>query len=231
MTTPTSTPTSALIFDMDGTLIDSMRHHSDSWLAFCVAHGVDIDPGEMMRCTTGRNGPECVRILLNQPDLSDAACWPLVYEKEALYRAAFGPVFKPVPGVHAFTERAHALGLKLAVGTAGDADNVGFALAHLTLRSPMAAIARGDEGLPGKPSPAIFLEAAKRMGIAETACIVFEDTPFGIEAARRADMRAVAICTTHSAAELAGPHVLAAVADFDALLESNFLETLNAEPV
>jgi beta-phosphoglucomutase-like phosphatase (HAD superfamily) len=224
-------PTSALIFDMDGTMIDSMRHHSDSWLAFCTAHGVQIDQGEMMRRTTGRNGPECVRILLNQPGLSDAACWPLVHEKEALYRATFGPVFKAVPGIHAFTERAHALGLKLAVGTAGDVDNVAFALAHLTLRSPLSAIVRGDEGLPGKPDPAIFLEASNRMSTAEMACIVFEDAPFGIEAARRAGMRAVAICTTHSAAELAGPHVLAAVADFNALLESNFLETLNVEPV
>jgi beta-phosphoglucomutase-like phosphatase (HAD superfamily) len=136
-----------------------------------------------------------------------------------------------VPGIHAFTERAHALGLKLAVGTAGDVDNVAFALAHLTLRSPLSAIVRGDEGLPGKPDPAIFLEAANRMGTTEMACIVFEDAPFGIEAACRAGMRAVAICTTHSAAELAGPHVLAAVADFNALLESNFLETLNVEPV
>jgi beta-phosphoglucomutase-like phosphatase (HAD superfamily) len=85
----------------------------------------------------------------------------------------------------------------------------------------------GDEGLPGKPEPAIFLEVASRMKTRASGCIVFEDAPFGIEAARRAGMRAVAICSGHKAEELAGPHVLAAVPDFRYLLDSNFLENLH----
>ena len=84
----------------------------------------------------------------------------------------------------------------------------------------------GDEGLPGKPEPAIFLEAAKRMGISPEACIVFEDAPFGIEAARRAGMRAVAMCTSHRAEELTGPHVIASVNNYLDLMNSGFLETL-----
>ena len=58
-------------------------------------------------------------------------------------------------------------------------------------------------------------------------CIVFEDVPHGIEAARRAGMRAVAICTGHTAAELAGPHVIATVANYHELLNANFLEDLH----
>ena len=86
----------------------------------------------------------------------------------------------------------------------------------------------GDEGFSGKPTPAIFLEAARRIGVAPERCIVFEDAPFGIEAARRGGMRAVAVCSTHSATELAGPHVIAAVRDYNELAHSNFLETLDA---
>jgi len=89
------------------------------------------------------------------------------------------------------------------------------------------AIVGGDEGFSGKPTPAIFLEAARRIGVAPERCIVFEDAPFGIEAARRGGMRAVAVCSTHTAAELAGPHVIAAVRDYDELAHSNFLETLD----
>ena len=59
------------------------------------------------------------------------------------------------------------------------------------------------------------------------ACIVFEDAPFGIEAARRAGMRAVAVCTSHSASELGGPHVIAAPPNYHALLKNRFLETLD----
>jgi beta-phosphoglucomutase-like phosphatase (HAD superfamily) len=61
--------------------------------------------------------------------------------------------------------------------------------------APLAVVG-GDEGLPGKPEPAIFLEAARRIGVAAAACIVFEDAPLGVEAARRAGMRCVVLTTT-----------------------------------
>ena len=218
---------SALIFDMDGTMVDSMPHHAATWLVFAKKHNVDLNLEEMMRRTTGRTGLECVRVLLDQPDLDEAEAWSMVHEKEALYREVFGPIFKEVAGFKNFATQARARGLKIGVGTAGDIHNVEFVLQHLQMLSPPDAIARGDEGLTGKPTPAIFLEAAKRINMPAENCIVFEDAPFGIEAARRAGMRAVAICTSHSAAELAGPHVIAAATDYNELLNANFLENLH----
>lgn len=220
-------PVKAFIFDMDGTMVDSMPTHKSTWIDFARKHGVQLDADEMMRRTTGRNGVECVRVLLDQPDMDEALAWSLVHEKEQLYRAQFGPVFAEVPGFRAFYAAARAKGVRCGIGTAGDICNLEFALEHLQLTPPPDATARGDEGLSGKPTPAIFLAVAERMGVAPAHCIVFEDAPFGIEAARRAGMRAVSICTGHSAEELAGTHVLAAAPHFDALLQSHFLETLN----
>ena len=219
--------TKALIFDMDGTMVDSMPHHASSWLTFAQKHGIDLSLDEMMRRTTGRNGLECVRVLLDQPDLDESLAWTMVHEKETLYREIFGPIFKEVAGFKQFATLARSRGLKIGVGTAGDIHNVEFALKHLQMQPAPDAIARGDEGLTGKPTPAIFLEAAKRINMPAEHCIVFEDAPFGIEAARRAGMRAVAICTGHTAEELAGPHVMAAVANYHELLNSNFLENLH----
>lgn len=93
-------------------------------------------------------------------------------------------------------------------------------MTHLALPHAPHAIVGGDEGLPGKPAPAIFPEAAPRLGVPAAQCIVFEDAPLGIEAARRTGMRAVALCTTHRADELAGEHVLAAVEDFNGLADA-----------
>ena len=219
--------TKALIFDMDGTMVDSMPHHASSWLTFAQKHGIDLSLDEMMRRTTGRNGLECVRVLLDQPDLDESLAWTMVHEKETLYREIFGPIFKEVAGFKQFATLARSRGLKIGVGTAGDIHNVEFALKHLQMQPAPDAIARGDEGLTGKPTPAIFLEAAKRINMTAEHCIVFEDAPFGIEAARRAGMRAVAICTGHTAEELAGPHVMAAVANYHELMNSNFLENLH----
>ncbi|HEX5698958.1 MAG TPA: HAD family phosphatase [Rhodoferax sp.] len=216
----------ALIFDMDGTMIDSMGYHAQSWEIFARQHGLSIEIDDLMRRTTGRTGAECMRELF-QRDLANDEAWALIAEKEQIYRELFGPVFAEVAGFRSFYAQALALDLKLGVGTAGDQHNIAFAMSHLELTPAPRAIVGGDEGLPGKPEPAIFLEVARRMNASATGCIVFEDAPFGIEAARRAGMQAVAICSDHTPDQLAGPHVIATVRDYHELLNSNFLETLH----
>jgi beta-phosphoglucomutase-like phosphatase (HAD superfamily) len=217
----------AFIFDMDGTMIDSMPWHARSWVEFVARHGLKLDVTDILARTTGRTGAECMRELFER-DLSDAECQALVHEKEEIYRAMFSDNFTEVAGFSAFAKAAVARGLKVAVGTAGDRHDIEFAMSRLKMDPLPLAIVGGDEGFAGKPTPEIFLEAARRIGVPPERCIVFEDAPFGIEAARRGGMRAVAVCSTHSAAELAGPHVIAAVRDYDELAHSNFLETLDA---
>ncbi len=215
-----------LIFDMDGTMIDSMPYHARSWDTFCRRHGLDMPLAEVLRLTTGRTGTEAVRVLLGEMD--DARAETLVAQKEQDYRDLFSPVFREVAGFSRFLDAALARGLAFGVGTAGDRHNVAFAMGHLKLATPPQAIVGGDEGLRGKPEPDIFLEAARRLGLPPEACVVFEDAPLGIEAARRAGMRAVAICTSHEAADLQGPHVIAQVPDYLSLLDNRFLENLHA---
>lgn len=222
-------PLHALIFDMDGTMIDSMPTHQRSWGAFAQRKGLDVDIADLMRRTTGRTGVECMRDFFGQPEMDVAQALAYVHEKEAVYREMYAPIFAEVADFTAFYMQAHARGLKLGVGTAGDRQNQAFAYQHLQLPIAPLATVGGDEGLLGKPQPDIFLEVARRLGVQPAHCIVFEDAPLGIEAARRAGMRAVGICTTHSAAELAGPHVLAHVPHYGALIESRFLETYHVE--
>lgn len=213
----------ALIFDMDGTMIDSMPSHQRSWVEFTRRQGLNIDVPELMRRTTGRTGMECMRQLFGQ-DLSEDQATAYVADKEAVYRELFTPIFREVAGFKAFLAHAQARGLAVGVGTAGDRHNQAFAYQHLALGQTLTTVG-GDEGWPGKPEPAIFLEVARRLGVVPEHCIVFEDAPLGIEAARRAGMRAVAICSSHPAEELTGPHVLARVPDYHALITSRFLET------
>jgi HAD superfamily hydrolase (TIGR01509 family) len=219
--------TAAFIFDMDGTMVDSMPFHAKSWAEFTRRHGIEMEVPEILRRTTGRNGVECIRELFGQ-DTPEARALELIAEKEAVYRELFGQQFREVPGFRAFAQGARQRGLKFGVATAGDRHNIAFTLQHLKLHEPPQAVVGGDEGLPGKPEPALFLEAARRLGMVPSQCIVFEDAPFGIEAARRAGMRAVAVCTSHGADELAGPHVVARVRDYHDLMNSNFLESLDA---
>jgi beta-phosphoglucomutase-like phosphatase (HAD superfamily) len=216
-------------------MIDSMPFHRRSWIDFAAAHGLTMPIDELMRRTTGRNGAECMSELFGRPIAHDTA-WALVREKERMYRDAFAPpAFREVPGFRAFAAHARGRGLKLGVGSAGDRHNLAFAFEHLALPQPPHAVVGGDEGLPGKPEPAIFREVARRLNVAPEHCIVFEDAPLGIEAARRAGMRAVAVCTGHDRDELDAAHVIAAIDDYEGLHSETgwaawFEETLNAAP-
>jgi beta-phosphoglucomutase-like phosphatase (HAD superfamily) len=221
-------PVRGLIFDMDGTMIDSMPYHARSWVAFAEHHGIRIDVAELLRRTTGRTGAECMETLFGRV-MEPQECWALIDQKERIYRDLFTPHFAEVAGFRIFCGHAMARGLQVGVGTAGDKHNIAFAFSHLQMDPLPHAVVGGDEGLPGKPEPAIFLEAARRIGIAPEACVVFEDAPFGIEAALRAGMRAVAVCTSHSAAQLAGPHVIASIKNYHELIDNNFLGTLHAD--
>jgi beta-phosphoglucomutase-like phosphatase (HAD superfamily) len=215
----------AFIFDMDGTMIDSMPSHQESWAVFARRQNLDVDIADLMRRTTGRTGVECMRDLFGRPDMALDEAMAHVHEKEAAYREIFAPIFAEVAGFQDFFALAYARGLKLGVGTAGDRHNQAFAYQHLQMPIAPLTTVGGDEGLAGKPEPAIFLEAARRMGVEPARCIVFEDAPLGIEAARRAGMRAVGIASSHHPDELAGPHVLAVVPNYRALIASDFLET------
>ncbi|HVE53653.1 MAG TPA: HAD family hydrolase, partial [Ramlibacter sp.] len=119
--------TRALLFDMDGTMVDSMPAHARSWEVFTRRHNIAMPIDEVLRKTTGRTGVECIRILMGD-DVPDDEALTLIDEKEALYRDFFSEDFREVPGFREFAKRAAAMGLRLAVATAGDKNNIGFVL-------------------------------------------------------------------------------------------------------
>ena len=117
----------ALVFDMDGTMVDSMPAHARSWEVFTRRHGIRMPVEEVLRRTTGRTGVECIRIMMGE-DIADARAVELINEKEALYRDFFSREFREVRGFREFARQAMQLGLKLAVATSGERKNIAFSL-------------------------------------------------------------------------------------------------------
>lgn len=206
----------AFIFDIDGTIIDSMPCHLRSWDEFLARRGAATVGEDFFRRTAGRNGVDIMRELFGP--LSDNDAHALVREKEAIYRELFAPKFREIAGFTAFARDAKALGVRLACATAGDPDNIAFAVEGLRMQGFFDATVGAHDVQRGKPEPDLFLLAATRIGSSPAECLVFEDAPTGIEAARRAGMRAVAIASTVPAEELAAPaHVIAQARDFTTL--------------
>jgi len=209
-----SQPKRALIFDMDGTIVDNMAFHTKSWIAFFERRGHAIDADAFFRATAGRQGGEIIRSHFGEHLLDDEVM-TLNHEKEAVYRELYAPHRKAVEGFEDLIADAKSQGIALAVGTAAPPANVEFTLDGLDLRRHFDAIVGATDVARGKPHPDVFLEAAKRCGAEPADCIVFEDAPLGVEAARRAGMRAVVLTTTLPAEAFAEfDNVIAIVPDF-----------------
>jgi beta-phosphoglucomutase family hydrolase len=207
----------AFIFDMDGTIVDNMAFHTQSWITFFERRGRAIDADEFFRTTAGRQGKEIIRSHMGE-DLDDDEVATLNHEKEAVYRELYAPHLKSVAGFDDLVNQARAQGIALAVGTAAPPANVEFTLDGLDLRRHFETVVGANDVARGKPHPDVFIEAARRCGARPEDCIVFEDAPLGVEAARRAGMRVVVITTTLPREAFAEfDNVIAIVDDFEGL--------------
>jgi len=211
-------PARALIFDMDGTIVDNMDFHTRAWIAFFAQRGQTIEPDAFFRDTAGRQGKEILRHYLGA-ELDDEALATLNHEKEVLYRDLYGPHRRTIDGFDAFIDRAREQGWALAVATSASPGSARFILDEMDLQRKFDAVVVGTVDVPrGKPHPGVFLKAAERCNVLPAQCIVFEDAPLGVEAARRAGMRAVVLTTTLSAEAFAEfDNVIAIVNDFTQL--------------
>ena len=225
----------ALLFDLDGTLIDSMPHHHSAWVEWHARRGLVIDADAFFLATAGRANEEIFADML--PGALAAEIERLVDEKESLYRDIAAPKLILIKDARAYVQQAREAGLLLAVCTASTPRNMALAFARFgidtwvdTVVSPAdvsSAPGSNGERLRGKPHPDIFLEAARRLDVAPEHCVVFEDAPLGIEAARRAGMQAVALSTTLAASAFAAfDNLLAVVPDFSSSALHELLERL-----
>ena len=207
----------AFIFDMDGTIVDNMAFHTDSWIAFFARRGKTYDPDAFFRETAGAQGREILRERLGS-DVTDEEIAALAAEKDALYREMYGPHRAAIQGFDAFVTDADNKGVALAVATSAPPKNIVFTLDELDLRRHFGAVVGAADVKQGKPHPDVFLKAAEQLGADPANCIVFEDAPMGVEAARRAGMRAVVITTTLPAEAFKEfDNVIAIVGDYDEL--------------
>jgi beta-phosphoglucomutase family hydrolase len=203
----------AVLFDLDGTLVDNMPYHIAAWIETGRALGCELTRDRIMRDFSGRRNEEII------PGLSaralDAAEIAAISErKEARYRELYRPHLHLMPGAEAFIERLRAQGIACAVASAAPRANREFVLHGLGLWSRMDAIVGGDEVARGKPEPDIFLEAARRLGKTPGETLVFEDAVLGVQAGRAAGMRVCGVTTGASSEGLLAAGAFATIRDF-----------------
>ncbi len=214
----------AFIFDMDGTIVDNMRVHNQTWQIVLADEGVQIDIDEFNRQTTGKKTPEILTLYLGER-VSGAEIIRITEKKESIYRQVFRPHLRPIAGLPGFLEKTRQLHIPVALATSAGKVNIEYVLSGTGLKPYFDARISGEEVVQGKPDPEIFLVAAQQLGVLPQRCLVFEDSLLGVEAACRAGMQAIAITTSIPASDFVGVcPVLAMASDFVDLQPEQVIE-------
>jgi beta-phosphoglucomutase family hydrolase len=221
----------ALLFDMNGVVVDDMGFHERAWIALAARYGKTLTLDEFRQKLSGRRNRDNLHYLFGD-GLSEAEMDAHGDEKEAAYRAAFRPHLAALPGLAELLDSAREAGKRLAVATSAPPENIDFVLDGLDLRRRFDAVVGEAEVKRSKPDPEIYLTAAARLGVEPGRCLVFEDSLAGVASGRAAGMPVVGLTTTHVAAKL--KDCALAMADFRGLtiaaLERVFEESRAAPP-
>ncbi len=189
----------AVIFDMDGTLIDSVPYHTKSWISFFESKGVEYSPEIMREKGQGTLFDIMPRFFGKQT--THAESYALGMEKEKLFRELYEPYMHLIDGAEGFLQQLQQLQFKIGLGTAADFTNADFTLDGNNIRKYFDTIVTSDLVPKGKPDPGVYLYAANMLGVDPANCLVFEDTFSGVAAANAAGMKVAVMTTMHTPEE------------------------------
>jgi HAD superfamily hydrolase (TIGR01509 family) len=191
MSAASNASTRAVLWDLDGTLVDSEEFHWLSWRDTLRAEGVELTYDRFLASFGQRND----RILANWLPAADPAhARRIGEEKEAEYRRlveAHG--LKPLPGAREWLLALREAGWKQSIASSAPGENVMTMLRVLGLESHLDAIVSAEDVTIGKPDPQVFLKAAEKLAVPPRRCIVVEDAAAGVEGGRRGGMRTIGV--------------------------------------
>src|SRR5436190_2994940 len=191
----------AIIFDMDGVIVDTNPYHKIALHQFCARYGYSLTEDELRNKIYGRPNKEWIANLF-QRKMSPAELSAYGEEKEKLFRDLYEKDIKPLPGLHDFLVRLKDEKIPVAIGTSAPRSNVDFVLEKTGLGNFFDVILDESNVDRGKPDPEIYLKVATRLNMPPSRCIVFEDSLSGVMSAEASGAKVVGVTTTHTKEEL-----------------------------
>ncbi|MVM32908.1 HAD-IA family hydrolase [Spirosoma sp. HMF4905] len=192
----------AVIFDMDGVIVDTNPHHRTAWREYYQRNGKTLSDDDFIQHVSGKHNADIVAHLFANQTLSPDEVVRLSHEKEALFRELYRPVITPVPGLIPFLKSLKEAGIRTAVATSAPVENLDFVMDALQIRSYFDALLNESMVSHPKPDPEIYQKAMMMLGVEPTESVIFEDSMTGIQAAKASGAFVVGMATTQSPDEL-----------------------------
>lgn len=192
----------AVVFDLDGVLIDSTEAHYRAWQGICRDMGFELEWPVFLK-TIGTSNDVTIGVLFGD-SISPERFVNLAEAKEIRYREEVKSGMHIIDGAPDLIEALHKEGWLLALGTSAPSENVECVMEVFRIGNLLPVKVNADMVATGKPAPLVFLKAAELLGVMPSECVVIEDSLAGLEAARRAGMAAVGLTTTMTREQLTG---------------------------
>jgi beta-phosphoglucomutase family hydrolase len=217
----------ALIFDMDGVLVDNTPVQARAFQLLFRDLGLTTNARRLLKRLNGMPAGEIIQSVFRHP-IPEEQVEIYAEQREFLYRTLYWSKRRALPGLVEFLKAARAEGFKIGLGTGSGGPTLSYLLDHLDLRRYFDVVIGKDDVPKGKPHPDTYSTTAAKLGAKPESCIVFEDAVLGEQAAYRAGMRCVAVATTLRAKDFQAP--LTVIKDFTELTPTRLLELLAAQP-
>lgn len=205
----------AVIFDVDGVLVDNIGLHFEAWNRFCSLHNLqNIDRQTFKGNLFGKTNSDTLYYLFNR-FMNPEEIQIFSHEKESIYREIAENQLYPLNGLITLLNELKASSIPFAIASSGPLININFILEQTGLANYFTIITDSSWVKMGKPNPEVFITTANRLGISPSMCLVFEDSISGIQAAKNAGMKVIALATTHTSEEL--PDDFMVIKDFNGI--------------
>jgi beta-phosphoglucomutase family hydrolase len=191
----------AVLFDLDGTLLDNNEVHYKAWKKYLKDNGKEISDEDFKENISGRTNQDAVEHIYDKK-MSQEEAEKYYLKKEEIYREMYKPDIKAIPGLEKFLEDLDKHDVTMAIATSGIQVNIDFMFEHVPIKQYFNKIINSNDIEKGKPDPEIFLKTAEELGILPENCVVFEDSIAGVQSGKAAGMKVVALTTTHTKEEL-----------------------------
>lgn len=192
----------AVIFDMDGVVVDNHQFHFKAWMEFAQKYGFELDEEIYREQFNGKTNKDLFQMIFEDPSDEEIAAYS--EEKESLYRELYYDDLSPHTGLLDFLASLKRNRIMIGLATSAPTENVDWVLDNLQLRPWFDVIVDGSEVENGKPDPEIYLTACDRLEVSPGNVVVFEDSLAGLDSAIAAECKAVGVATSHEAWELEG---------------------------
>lgn len=212
----------ALIFDMDGVLVDNTPVQARAFQFLFRDQGLQVDASQLLRRLNGAPAGEILEEAFAEKPQPADKLEELAGQREFLYRTLYWDDRRPLPGLVEFLEAARAAGLKIGLGTGSGQETIGYILDDLNLRRFFDVVITKDDVDKGKPHADTYAITAKKLGVKPEHCVVFEDALLGEQAAYRAHMHCVAVASTLPGRDFQAP--LLVIRDFTELTPAGLKE-------